>query len=161
MLKLKINLIEKYLTTENLKGSDYIRKYKEVYDYIKNVPPYKFDLGEIDLRNILSEEIIPSPVYEKNLEEIRSLENKLIYENLTPYERIRLKDELRKFTLSVHPNDIKNYERARNNGQAINFKRVCLSKYKNDYIKVIECEYEEVGYKRMKYDEANRSSNIW
>ena len=159
--KEKINLIEKYLTTENLKGSDYIRKYKEVYDYIKNVPPYKFDLGEIDLRNILSEEIIPSPVYEKNLEEIRSLENKLIYENLTPYERIRLKDELRKFTLSVHPNDIKNYERARNNGQAINFKRVCLSKYKNDYIKVIECEYEEVGYKRMKYDEANRSSNIW
>ena len=159
--KEKINLIEKYLTTENLKGSDYIRKYKEVYDYIKNVPPYKFDLGEIDLRNILSEEIIPSPVYEKNLEEIRSLENKLIYENLTPYERIRLKDELRKFTLSVHPNDVKNYERARNNGQAINFKRVCLSKYKNDYIKVIECEYEEVGYKRMKYDEANRSSNIW
>ncbi|MGG7057095.1 CRISPR-associated helicase Cas3' [Clostridium tertium] len=159
--KEKINLIEKYLTTENLKVSDYMRKYKNVYDYIKSVPPYKFDLGEVDLRNILSEEIIPSPVYEENLEEIKSLENKLIYENLIPYERIRLKDELRKFTLSVHPNDVKNYERARGNGQAINFKRVCLSKYKNDYIKVIECEYKEVGYKRMKYDEAKRSSNIW
>ena len=159
--KEKINLIEKYLTTENLKGSHYMREFKKIYGYIKDVSPYKFALSEIDLRNILSEEIIPSPVYEENLEEIRSLENKLIYENLTPYERIRLKDELRKFTLSVHPNDVKNYERARNNGQAINFKRVCLSKYKNDYIKVIECEYEEVGYKRMKYDEANRSSNIW
>lgn len=159
--KEKVNLIEKYLTTESLKGSDYMRKYKKVYDYIKDAPPYKFDLGEIDLRNILSEEIIPSPVYEENLDEIRNLENKLTYENLTPYERIRLKDELRKFTLSVHPNDVKNYERSRSKGQAVNFRRVCLSKYKNDYIKVIECEYKEVGYKKMKYDEVKRSSNIW
>lgn len=157
----KVNLIEKYLTTENLKGSDYIREYKKVYSYIKDVPPYKFDLQEIDLRNILSEEIIPSPIYEENLEEITSLENRLINEVLIPYDRIKLKDKLREFTVSVHPNDIRNYDRALRKGQAINFRKVYLSKYKNDYIRVIECEYDNSGYKRIKYDDIKRSSNIW
>lgn len=157
----KIKLIETYLTTEKLKGSDYMREYKNIYDYIKIVPPYEFEIEKIDLRNILSEEIIPSPVYEKYLEEIEEIENNLLYENLSLYERIRLKDEIRKFTLSVHPNDVKNYERARGKGQAINFRKVCLSKYKNDYIKVIECGYDEVGYKKVKYDEVKRSTNIW
>lgn len=159
--KEKVNLIEKYLTTENLKGSDYIREYKKVYSYIKDVPPYKFDLQEINLRNILSEEIIPSPIYEENLDEITYLENKLIHEVITPYDRIKLKDKLREFTVSVHPNDIKSYDRALRKGEAINFRKVYLSKYKNDYIRVIECEYDDSGYKRMKYDDVKRSSNIW
>ncbi|WP_300384234.1 CRISPR-associated helicase Cas3', partial [Clostridium sp.] len=49
--KEKIELIENYLTTENLKGSDYMRKYKEIYNYIKDIPPYEFELDKIDLRN--------------------------------------------------------------------------------------------------------------
>ncbi|MCS4470318.1 CRISPR-associated helicase Cas3' [Clostridium botulinum] len=149
----KISLIDSYLTTENLKGSDYMRKYKEIYNFINNIPPYEFDLNQIDLRNILSEEIIPSPVYEKFLEEIKGIEYKLLHEDISCYERITLKDEIKKYTVSVHPNDIKNYERLRQKGQAINYDRVLLSKHKNDYIKVIECEYDEVGYKRIKYNE--------
>lgn len=157
----KIKLIETYLTTENLKGSDYMRKYKEIYEYIKIVPPYEFELDKIDLRNILSEEIIPSPIYERYLEEIKDIEYKLLNENLTPYERVALKDEIKKYTVSVHPYDIKNYERAIYKGQAVSYNKVLLSRYKNDYIKVIECEYDEVGYKKMKYDEVKRNSNIW
>lgn len=159
--KEKVSLIEKYLTTENLKGSDYIREYKKVYSYIKDVPPYKFNLQEIDLRNILSEEIIPNPVYEKNLDKIIYLENRLINEVLTPHDRIKLKDQLREFTVSVHPNDIRNYDSALRKGEAINFRKVYLSKYKNDYIRVIECEYDNSGYKKVKYDDIKRSPNIW
>lgn len=157
----KIKLIETYLITEKLKESDYMRKYKEIYNYIKIVLPYDFKIQEVDLRNILSEEIIPSPIYERYLEEIKDIEYKLLNENLSPYERVKWKDEIRKFTVSVYPNDIKNYERARGKGQAINFSKIYLGKHKNDYIKVIECEYDEVGYKKMKYDEITRNSNIW
>ncbi|BDR83836.1 ATP-dependent RNA helicase [Clostridium tetani] len=157
----KINLIDSYLTTENLKGSDYMRKYKEIYNFIKDIPSYEFDLNQIDLRNILSEEIIPSPVYEEFLEEIKEIECKLANENISYYEKIILKDEIRKYTVSVHPNDIRNYDRAKQKGAAINYNKVLLSKYKNEYIKVIECEYDEAGYKRIKYDETTRSSNIW
>ncbi|WP_243447325.1 CRISPR-associated helicase Cas3' [Clostridium tetani] len=159
--KQKVSLIDSYLTTENLKGSDYMRKYKEIYNFIKDIPPYEFDLNQIDLRNILSEEIIPSPVYEEFLEEIKEIECKLANENISYYEKIILKDEIRKYTVSVHPNDIRNYERAKQRGEAINYNRVLLSKHKNDYIKVIECEYDKAGYKRIKYNETTRGSNIW
>jgi CRISPR-associated endonuclease/helicase Cas3 len=157
--KEKIRLINTYLTTEKLKGSDYMKKYKEIYEFIKNIPPYEFDINQIDLRNILSEDIIPSPVYEKYLEEIKDLEMRIKNNNLSQYEKIKLKDEIKKFTVSVHPNDVKNYNRAKLNKKAISYDSIMLSEY--EYIKVIECEYDESGYKKMKYDTAIRNSNIW
>lgn len=159
--KKKIELIENYLTTENLKGSDYMREYKKIYNYIKDIPPYKFELDERKLRNILSEEVIPSPIYEKYLEDIKGIEYKLLNENISPYERIKLKDEIKKYTLSVHPNDIRNYERAVQKNQAINYSKILLSRYKNDYIKVIECEYNEAGYKKVNYKEMKRETNMF
>lgn len=159
--KEKIKLINTYLTTENLKGSDYLRKYKKEYDFIKDILPYKFEIDEINLRNILSEDIIPSPIYIKYMEEIKEIEEKLKDTSITNEERIKLKDELKKYSISVHPCDVKSYDRAKQQGKAIFYDRVSLSKYKNDYIKVIECEYDESGYKRIKYDSATRSSIIW
>ena len=44
----KINLINEYLTRENLKNSDYMRSYREIYDFIKIIPPYEFNSTEID-----------------------------------------------------------------------------------------------------------------
>ena len=159
--KEKIKLINTYLTTEKLKGSDYLRKYKKEYDFIKEVLPYKFEIDEVNLRNILSEDIIPSPIYEKYMEEIKEIEEKLKDVSITQQERIKLKDELKKYSVSVHPCDVKSYDRAKQQGKAIFYDRVLLSKYKNDYIKVIECEYDEVGYKRIKYDKETRSATIW
>ncbi|GEQ21840.1 CRISPR-associated helicase/endonuclease Cas3 [Clostridium butyricum] len=157
----KITLINTFLTTEKLKGSDYLRKYKEIYDYIKDVPPYEFKMDEIDLRNILSEEIIPSPVYEDFLEDIKEIEMKLQDRTLSTYDRIRLKDDMKKYTVSVHPNDVKNYEKAKRNGGAVFYNSVMLSQYKNDYIKVIECKYDDAGYKKIKYDKGTRDATIW
>ena len=159
--KEKIKLINTYLTTEKLKGSDYLRKYKKEYNFIKEVLPYKFEIDEVNLRNILSEDIIPSPIYEKYMEEIKGIEEKLKDVSITQQERIKLKDELKKYSVSVHPCDVKSYDRARQQGKAIFYDRVLLSKYKNDYIKVIECEYDEVGYKRVKYDKETRNATIW
>lgn len=154
----KIKLINTYLTTEKLKGSDYMRKYKEIYEFIKNIPPYSFEIDQIDLRNILSEDIIPSPIYEKYLEEIRDLEMKLQNPTLNQYDRLNLKEEIKKFTVSIHPNDIHNYNRARSKGNAQSYSSVKLSNY--EYIKVIECNYDDSGYKRMKYDKTIRTANL-
>ena len=159
--KEKIKLINTYLTTEKLKGSDYLRKYKKEYNFIKEVLPYKFEINEVNLRNILSEDIIPSPVYEEYMEDIKGIEEKLKDVSISPYDRIKLKDELKKYTVSVHPSDVKRYDKAKQQGKAIFYDRVLLSKYKNDYIKVIECEYDEVGYKRVKYDKETRNATIW
>ena len=86
----KVNLIDKYLTYDNLKDSEYMRSYSEVYDYITNIPPYKFEAKDVDLRNILSEDIIPGPVYEKNLGDINEIQEKLLDFSIGQEERVRL-----------------------------------------------------------------------
>ena len=159
--KEKVSLIEKYLTTENLKDSDYMRKYNKEYEFINDIEPYKFQVNDVNLRNILSEEIIPSPIYEKYLSDITELENKLKDREISIIERVKLKDKIKQYTVSVHPIDVKNYEFAVQSGKAIHYKKVMLSNNVKDYIKVIECEYDEVGYKRMRYDKQTRNSDIW
>lgn len=148
----KIQLIDKYLTYELLEKSDYIRTYNKVYDYISTIPPYKFDVKEVDLRNILSEDIIPGPIYEKYFEKIKNIERNLLDYNNDNFEVIKLKDEIRDYTVSVNLIDIKNYERAIKGGNAINYNRISLSRYKNDYIRVIDCDYDDSGYKKKRFD---------
>ncbi|MEG2869294.1 MAG: CRISPR-associated helicase Cas3' [Terrisporobacter sp.] len=157
--KEKIKLIDTYLTTENLKHSDYMREYRKVYDFIKDIQPYKFKPEEIDLRNILSQEIIPSPIYNNYLEDIKDLELRLKDKNISKEERIKLKDDIKKYTMSVHPNDVRSYERAVRNRKATTYNKVRLSEYEN--IRVVECIYDEAGYKRMKYDEEKIDTNMF
>ena len=159
--KEKIALIENYLTTENLNNSNYMRKYREIYDFISKIQPYKFKMEDVDLRNILSEEIIPSPIYEDYLGEIREIELKLKDRSINIEQRVRLKDQLKQYTVSVYPMDIKNYERAKSSGKAMYYDSVMLSNNAKDYIKVIECEYDEGGYRKMKYEKETRKSTIW
>ena len=163
--KEKIKLINTYLTTENLRNSDYMREYRKIYDFIKNIQPYKFELDEIDLRNILSQEVIPSPIYFKYLDKIQDIEVKLkdikwklkdkklskLEKNKLKQEKVRLIDEVKKYTVSIHPNDVRNYKKAVKNRQATIYNNVRLSDY--EYISVIECIYDEAGYKRMDYKE--------
>lgn len=157
----KVNLIDKYLTYDNLKDSEYMRSYSEVYDYITNIPPYKFEAKDVDLRNILSEDIIPGPVYEKNLGDINEIQEKLLDFSIGQEERVRLKDKMRQYTVSVYPADVINYERAKSKGKAVFYNNVTLSSYKNDYIRIIDCDYDESGYKKIKYDTQTKGSVIW
>ena len=157
----KLNLIDKYLTYDNLKNSHYMRSYNQVYDYISKIPPYKFDAKDVDLRNILSEDIIPGPIYEEYLGDIEEIQEKLLDFSISQEERVRLKDKLRQYTVSVYPADVKNYEKAKSQGKAIYYNNVTLSNYKNDYIKVIDCDYDDSGYKKIRYDKQTKGSVIW
>ena len=69
----KIELINKYFTTENVRASEYMKKY-DATSWIDGIHPYQFEKNEVNLRNILSETVIPSPIYEKYRQEIESRE---------------------------------------------------------------------------------------
>ena len=76
-------------------------------------------------------------------------------------QKVRLKDKLKQYTVSVYPMDVKNYERAKISGKAMYYDNIMLSNNAKDYIKVIECEYDKVGYRKMKYEKETRKSTIW
>lgn len=161
--KEKIELINKYLTMDKIKNSNYITQYKHTYNFIKNLTPDTFKSDEVKLRNILSKDIIPSPIYHEYNGDIKELEEKLKDKSLNSPEnkgyKLRLQNDLKKYTVSVHPNHISNYYRALKNGLAIRYDNVRVSDY--EYIPVIECEYTEIGYRQKKFvNQDNINTNI-
>ena len=161
--KEKIELINKYLTMDKIKNSNYIIQYKHTYNFIKNLTPDTFKSDEVKLRNILSKDIIPSPIYHEYNGDIKELEEKLKDKSLNSPEnkgyKLRLQNKLKKYTVSVHPNHISNYYRALKNGLAIRYDNVRVSDY--EYIPVIECEYTELGYRQKKFvNQDNINTNI-
>ena len=161
--KEKIELINKYLTMDKIKNSNYITQYKHTYNFIKNLTPDTFKSDEVKLRNILSKDIIPSPIYHEYNGDIKELEEKLKDKSLNSPEnkgeKIKLQNKLKKYTVSVHPNHITNYYRALKNGLATRYDNVRVSDY--EYIPVIECEYTELGYRQKKFvNQDNINTNI-
>ena len=161
--KEKIELINKYLTMDKIKNSNYITQYKHTYNFIKNLTPDTFKSDEVKLRNILSKDIIPSPIYHEYNGDIKELELKLKDKSLNSPEnkgeKIKLQNKLKKYTVSVHPNHITNYYRALKNGLATRYDNVRVSDY--EYIPVIECEYTEIGYRQKKFvNQDNINTNI-
>lgn len=151
------------MTMDKLKDSHYITEYMSVYNFIKNLTPNEFKADEVKLRNILSREIIPGPIYCEYLGDIKKIEDQLnnpeIKSKDKKTKRIELQNELKKYTVSVHPSDIYNYQRALRNNKALSYKNVKLSDY--EYIPVIDCEYGEMGYRKKNFDdEANRTNNM-
>lgn len=161
--KEKIELINKYFTMDKIKNSNYITQYKHTYNFIKNLTPDTFKSDEVKLRNILSKDIIPSPIYHEYNGDIKELELKLKDKSLNSPEnkgeKIKLQNKLKKYTVSVHPNHITNYYRALKNGLATRYDNVRVSDY--EYIPVIECEYTELGYRQKKFvNQDNINTNI-
>lgn len=161
--KEKIELINKYFTMDKIKNSNYITQYKHTYNFIKNLTPDTFKSDEVKLRNILSKDIIPSPIYHEYNGDIKELEEKLKDKSLNSPEnkgeKIKLQNKLKKYTVSVHPNHITNYYRALKNGLATRYDNVRVSDY--EYIPVIECEYTELGYRQKKFvNQDNINTNI-
>lgn len=144
----KINMINEYLTTENLKGSEYLKNYSSFTKWIEGLTPYEIDKKDINLRNIVSYDIIPIRIYQENHEEIdgnarnllKTPTKNLTKEELDNYklEKIRLREEIKKYTVPVGRYDI--YFK----GSDAIIKKVHLGR--NEFIYVVNCNYNELGF---------------
>lgn len=147
----KINIINKYLTTENLKGSDYLFNYNKFAKWIADLPPYEIDKKDVKLRNIISYDVIPNEIYQIHKEELDGKSRKLlkgvnrkldkIELDKIKLEKTRLKEEVKKYTVPVGIYDI--YFKGSN---AI-IKTVQLGRY--EFINVVNCKYNELGFIRL------------
>lgn len=161
--KEKISLINDYLTTDNLKNSDYMKDYDNEYGDIKSLTPYTINKKEIELRNINTIDIIPSPVYEENIEDIKDLETKLKdistllkekeidlkRKSHLKKEKIILKDAIKKYTVSIPYYERSLYKNAISKGMAIKYNPILLSEF--EIIDIIDCDYDEKGYQNKNY----------
>lgn len=98
----KYELINKYLTTDNLKKSDFLNEFEEMKSYIKSLKKGILSKKEVKrrFRNIVSYKAIPKDIYIEKMKEIDNLiieYNSLIDEETK--EKIRM--NINEYTLSL------------------------------------------------------------
>ncbi|MCH5297771.1 MAG: CRISPR-associated helicase Cas3' [Ruminococcus sp.] len=98
--KTKNDLIEKYLSCENLKTSKYVQEYNSAYNYIQNLLEYENNTSK-KLRNIDNIDVIPVSVYEENREEIENAVSALCDNSLNKTELFEANELLKNLTVSV------------------------------------------------------------
>lgn len=135
----KVNIINKTLTTEKIKGSDYWKKYREFYEYVNELNPYEIDKRDSKLRNIVSFDIIPQCVYEENEEKIEELLNEIKNKDIGQIKKVKNIDEIKSFTVSIGDYDL---ELLKNKL----IKEIELSKYEK--LPIYKCEYGDLGFIR-------------
>lgn len=148
----KMQLINKYFTTEKLTKSEYIKKFYHSWERIEGLNINEMDKSDARLRNILSYTIIPFTIYEENHESIDCSLEKYDSKETSLEEKIYLKEEIMKFTMSVEP-----YVINARSSKSAKIERI-LQLGKTERIYVIDCYYtKEIGFK-MK---VNDGVNMW
>jgi len=149
--KQKLSLINHCFTRENVCRSEYFKKYLETKDYIDHIASYESHKNDIKLRDIMSADIIPSPVYEQNEDKIQEC-LALLSEEQDPIKRAKLSELIRNYIVSI-PAYIKKKE------NTCIFTEVNLSKYVK--IPVMECEYDnKLGFREIDYSTYKRETKF-
>lgn len=151
----KIGLIDQYLTIENVGKSSYYREYVQTIEWIKNIVPYEFNKEENHLRNILSQDIIPSGIYEEHLEEIQKNEKILLDRAVLVKDKITARESIMKYAVSISQWDVLKISK---DNRAQKYPSVHLGEYEK--IPVLECIYDRLGYRKIDYDHKVREANI-
>lgn len=152
----KQELINQYLTMENIRKSSFLNEFKKVYKSIESIEIYQYKKDENKFRNIFTETIIPNIVYEQHREEINDISQKLTSEKLTMVERKRLKNDILQYSVSVPYYHWIEYESAVRKGAAQRYESVSLGQ--REKIKIMECKYEELGYEKMEFENKPREA---
>lgn len=159
----KIELLKKYFTTENLKGSPFWDAYKNAYETLEINRIYEIDKEDINFRNINSIDIIPHSVFIENKKEIMECEQIMKNKNISN-EDIKMKEmEIKKYVVSVYRWEYKEYEKAFYEGKTYN-NDVHYKVRINDYeqIPVMECDYDEsIGYTRINFKDRKVEALMW
>ena len=153
----KIELLNKYFTTERVRGSDYYQKYESV-SWIEGIKPYQFQKNDVKLRNILSETVIPSPIYMQNQQEIDALAEEVRDISVSYMDRVKAREKLMQYALSVPYWYWLAYKKALVKKKAVPFEPVRLNR--QETIPVIECSYDEAGFHQMDFENATAAGEF-
>ena len=109
----KILLVDSIYSLEKLRGTDYYEKLIDAIEYVKLIESYEKSSKEIKkiFRNIESKTVIPKPIYEEHIDDIKrciEILNKEYSKDMAPDERKAIQEEkiearinLDNFTLSI------------------------------------------------------------
>ena len=153
----KTKLINDYFTYNDIRSSDYMRQFKDTFDWISELDIGDFEKDEIKMRNIFTKSIVPKIVYDQNKDEIVLLEErqtliskKLKDSNIEQKERENLfresQERLRDFIVQIPYYEYhKYYKKVYQTYGTVN-----ISKY--EHIDIMNCQYDIKGFYPLNYE---------
>ena len=150
----KVELIDKFLTTENIKESNFNKRFDLVKKYVKDLYPGEKTIEEVKkmFRNIISYNVIPESIYEKKREEIEK-NIKILNEEFIENENLTLEEnnnERKKLYLEKKKAREKIYDFTVSVG-LYDLNKIDSIKWKNEEIEIIKCNYSiEKGFEKIK-----------
>lgn len=148
----KIEMVEKYFTTERLSNTNYMQKYRKQMEKLKDIVLYERDRSEIRIReDIFTKDVIPFPVYALYQQEIESGAKKIRSSHTAMLEKIKERNRIMQYTVPIQNYIAAEYEKAVRNGlSARNCRPVQIGTYEK--IAVIDCDYDDrVGFRAKKF----------
>ena len=163
----KLNLIDEYLTTENMKESVFLKRYWISYDYYSKLYMHELSAKDAEkyLRNIISFDVFPKDINNGLLNEeeinlifqrIKTAKEHLNDKNKSREEKKKyvfelseLKSEIMKYTVSVGLYDL--------GGEKVKYlENIEISK--NTSIPILLCHYDELGFRRLTEEESKNEN---
>ena len=147
----KMDLVSSIYSKENIKGLNYYATIKKCVNEPKLYLPSEKEKAEAQrlFRNILTETIIPSEVFDENKKEIENLASSL-NESLKIEEKIKIQEKLKAFTVNIEKYQLE---------KASVKKKIKINKYEE--IKIIDAEYDsDMGLMNIVKKNKEIESNI-
>lgn len=148
----KIEMMEKYFTTERLSNTNYMQKYRKQMEKLKAIGMYEQDRSEVKIReDIFTKDVIPLPVYASYQQEIESGAEKIRSSQTTTLEKIKERSRIMQYTVPVQNYIVAEYGKAVRNG--LSAEKCCpvqIGTYEK--IDVIDCDYNDrSGFRAKKF----------
>lgn len=148
----KIEMMEKYFTTERLVNTKYMQKYRKQMEKLKDIELYELDRKDIRIReDIFTKDVIPLSVYESCQQEIEDGARKIRSSKTTMLEKIRERNRIMQYTVPVQNYIVREYEKAVHKGLSAECSRpVQIGTYEK--ITVLDCDYDDGrGFRAKKF----------
>lgn len=98
--------------------------------YVSEIRPYSYQKNEKKLCEIVTETIIPSPVYEEKSAQILECVQKLKQADLSVIQRQKLRNQIMKYTVNVPYYHWKSYQDALNSKKLLAEKQNIMNQFK-------------------------------
>lgn len=148
----KIEMMEKYFTTERLVNTNYMQKYRKQMERLKDIELYELDRKEIRIReDIFTKDVIPLSVYKSCQQEIEESARKIRSSNTTMLEKIKERNRIMQYTVPVQNYIVREYEKAVRKGLSAEYSLpVQIGTYEK--ITVLDCDYDDgTGFRAKKF----------
>lgn len=154
----KMEMVEKYFTTERLSKTNYMQKYRKQMERLKNIVLYELKSKELTIReDIFTKDVIPYGIYERHQQEIEESAKKLRSSNVGMVEKIKERSRIMQYTVPVQNYLVEDYGNAVRKGLSAEYCRpVQIGIYEK--IVVLDCNYDnDMGFRAKKFEKVEET----